>query len=254
MRILSVEWGRGVARIHQNLIGSVTHFLLPDLPGVNLASDQYFDLPQESCKRMRTIAVGKHDTVSFERALQDLEKDNNLESILLVGGNEKGPESLSTYEAIARTKSTCSTKRVWCVADPNDPESVSKVERKVSAGANGIISQPLLTSHALAVLESYPLSSCKVVAGVAMPKNLRQLEFWYQLIEPSSVNRKKDELVLASLDHFSSNQSPMDWIKSTQLNTLPSSVIGLHMMPLTNTAMLLDLLQDPMVVDKYETL
>jgi 5,10-methylenetetrahydrofolate reductase len=189
---------------------------------------------------------------SFDRALRK-HQQYGVDKFLIVGGNIK-EGGLSTLDAISRAKSllasssevttsASSTTDVWCVANPNNKNSIFGVKDKLLAGADGVVAQPLLTSYAAEVLDSYPTTSSSLsttLAGVALPKTERGLLFWLQLLDhPNDI--ETDELFQASLQHFQSNKSPLDWAQS-QIAMYPPELDGLHYMPMSNTDLLLDLL------------
>jgi hypothetical protein len=253
MKFQTVEWSRNVARIHAQLTPSVTHWILPDLPGADLNEEAFFDDETSNSNNLRknrivTIAAGSHHTFeSFDQALRQHQHHTN--KFLIVGGNTKGA-ALSVLDGISRAKSILlasdagTATDVWCVANPNNKGSIDGVKDKILAGADGVVTQPLLTSYAAEVLDSYPSTSSgtptTTIAGVALPKTERGLLFWLQLLgEPNEI--EADELFQASLKHFQSRKSPLDWAQS-QIAMYPPKLDGLHFMPMSNTDLLLDLL------------
>lgn len=244
MKFHTVEWGRNVARIHSQL-KTATHFILPDLPEADIKEKAFFEASNN--RKIVTVAAGRHTAATFDERLRQLlvaqNDTSDLEKLLIVGGNQK--DGISTLDAISRAKSWCSSQQlkikpdIWCVANPNDINSVSYLKDKLLAGADGVVTQPLMTSHALDVLDSYPTMTTTVV-GVALPKTSKGLLFWLKLLEQPEVEH--DEAFQASLIHFESNKSPLEWATS-QIESIPQELVdGLHYMPMSNTDLLVDLI------------
>ena len=180
-----------------------------------------------------------------------------MDTLLLVGGNEKTPESLSvvTAASILQEQQQCG-QQLWGVTNPNDPNSIQSVERKIAAGITGFMTQPLLSSHAIDIFEAYPRqqqhgtsttgTGITYIAGLAMPKTARSLQFWCDLLEQPEL--RQDPLFKAHLAFFSAqpHYSSYQWI-GKELVTLATSTTmdGIHFMPLTNTEDLVALFQLP---------
>jgi len=235
MRVQSVEWSRSVARIHSQLKGT-NHYVLPDLPDVDLDRSSFFDQQQHS-KKVLTLAAGLYTPESFDQIL--LDHHSKVDTFLIVGGNHKS-HVLSSIDAISRAKSLLPDTPVWCVANPNDPATIRNVRHKKSAGADGVVTQPLLGSRALETVQSYALP---VVCGVALPRTAQGLLFWLNLLHQPELQH--DSGFQSSLKHFESGASPLEWAQSqiTCIQEL-TDVDGIHYMPMKNTDLLLELLAD----------
>lgn len=248
MRFQSVEWSRGVARVHSQLKG-VSHYVLPDLPDLpSVERDSFFDSntssPKNNQKKIVTIAAGNHHSVeSFDRTLRKNLRNEDIDAFLIVGGNDKNKE-FSATDAISRAKliilNEHSDTTVFCVANPNEPPSWNNLNAKMSAGADGVITQPIMSPGALDALADYPLP---VIAGVSLPKTRRSLFFWLELLKQPEL--QENELFQRGLDFLEDSENgPLQWAQS-QLDLIEEvggPIEGLHFMPMQNTKTLLDLL------------
>ena len=178
--------------------------------------------------------------------------------LLIVGGNDKGNHQhtlMTTEQAVTILRSeldddlllpTTPPIELWAVADPNDPDSPRRVETKVQAGIQGIITQPLLTSTAWETLDSYKTrtttTTTKLVVGMACPRTVHHLHFWRTLLNrPEWV--ADDPLFQSHLDYFSqqlegksTSSLSLTWMEHElqQLSRMKAKVDGLHFMPLRN--------------------
>jgi 5,10-methylenetetrahydrofolate reductase len=226
-------------------------------------------------QRFHTIATCRHNTFNslLDRASSIAESGSNHGTILLVGGNDKtSTTTISTIQAAKFLKNELDVT-LFGVTNPNDPESVMDVEKKLDAGIEGIITQPLLSSCAFETLHMYReiRSSSKnnhkdftIVAGLAFPKTAKGLQFWAKLLQQedelcrdplfrshlaffsqpyytplSWIGRELHEL-LQLMSSSSSSSSPKDHTSPKNgdvvaSSSLSSSVIdGIHFMPLKN--------------------
>lgn len=242
--------------------------------------------------RFVTIAASHHH--SQESLLHHIYShiSHRTNNILIVGGNEKHKQStstptvnefqfLSSSEAISVIQEhfykqpSCSSQsqnnplsptpppKIWCVWNPNKEEqddneqfweSVS-LSSKISAGASGVITQPILTQRGWENLEyvsSTLPQEIDLIVGVAFPPSIKSLLFWAQLIDIDiNANAKKDHLKneytttmdplwMDHLEYFS--QSDFDacmrrkWIVQHQRDPILSCgrVNGVHLMPFGN--------------------
>lgn len=242
----TVEWGRKTSSVH-SFIPHATHFVLPDLPNIltpDIRNDFYKAIDKPA-NRIVTIAASQHTPASLEEWLQ--EHSHESDTLLIVGGNAKNSTSLSSAQAIRAARSAKLYSRVWAVANPNDKTSIKNVCDKLEADATGFITQPLLCSHAMHVLQDYPQDETTItyIAGLALPKTEKGLYFWLNLLnQPELVD---DVLFRDHVNYFSSphGADSLTWIQD-QLSTLATDafVHGIHYMPVNNTADLLSLLGD----------
>jgi hypothetical protein len=186
--LTSVEWSPHVARVQSQLSRSATHFILPDRPdvfGPEQRKQFYANVPLK--QRIQTIAASSHTTDTLTELL--VQSRDTVDKILIVGGNSKQQQGLSTLQTLHVVKDVDISNDVdlWGVANPNDENSKVGVHAKLEAGMNGIITQPLLTSHATETLASYPRSDTIVyMAGLALPKTAKGLLFWLDLFYHSN--------------------------------------------------------------------
>ena len=238
----TVEWSPKVAEIQSQL--NATHFVLPDLPNVYTPQDRsdYFSQVPPS-QRILTVATSRYTSKTL------IDSTFQADTLLLVGGNEKTSSTLSTVEAaeILSNDQHSSNTILWATTNPNDPHSIERVQQKIDAGITGFLTQPLLSSHALEVLEAYPRrrpseeedSRISYVAGLAMPQTAKSLQFWCKLLEQPQL--EKDPLFQAHLAFFSQPYfTSMAWI-GRELEHLKThaTIDGIHFMPLGNTQDLL---------------
>ena len=226
----TVEWSPKVAAIEPKI--NCSHFILPDLPSVYSPDDRAKYLSDTAPKqRILTVSTCQHTPETLKKISADFKADR----ILLVGGNNKTRDTLSTVEA-AKLLKDISDIEIWGVANPNNPTSLATVEEKLRAGITGIVTQPLLASHSLDVFESYPRddSSTTYIAGLAMPTTAKNLQFWCRLLEQPEL--EKDPLFQAHLAFFSQPYyTSIAWIgrELENLSTM-ATIDGVHFMPLGN--------------------
>jgi hypothetical protein len=243
--LTSVEWSPHVARIQSQISRGVTHFILPDRPDVFDDDQQkqfYANVP--SRQRIQTIAACLHTHTSLTDCL--VQSRDTVDKFLIVGGNSKQHQGLSTLQAlqVAKDADMSSDVEFWGVANPNDENSKDGVHAKLEAGMNGIITQPLLTSHALETLASYPRGDTIVyMAGLALPKTAKGLLFWLDLLGQSDL--ADDALFRDHYEYFCSGKDSLTWAQD-QFDILngTTNVDGVHYMPLRNTRDLVSLLSD----------
>jgi hypothetical protein len=254
----TVEWNARVATIQSQLLvvesssSRATHFILPDLKeSVLLPQDKVeFLSSTRPGSRIQTIATCRHTEQTLLETASRMMDNKEDKIILLVGGNDKGPNTLSTVKAATLLKASASTKDVdlWGVANPNDKDSLRRVEEKIDAGVSGFVTQPLLSSHALEVLESYPrccndndtssLSSSSLIvylAGLAMPQTKHGLLFWLQLLGQPEL--AEDPLFQSHMAFFSQPyyNTSITWSRRERQNlALRATIDGIHYMPLRN--------------------
>jgi 5,10-methylenetetrahydrofolate reductase len=229
---------------------------MPDLPNVYTPEDRddyLFQVPPS--QRFLTVATCRYTPKTLAGS-----HFPKAEKILLVGGNEKTSDSLSTIEAAKILKDAYSGDNIkvelWGVTNPNDPNSIDLVEQKIEAGITGFLTQPLLSSQALDNLESYrrrrdddESSSISFVAGMSMPRTAKGLQFWCKrLLKQPELLLESDPLFQAHLAFFSQPHSTsMAWIEQELENLSTRATIdGIHFMPLGNTEDLVTLFQRPL--------
>lgn len=238
----TVEWSPTLSKILQAQKLNATHFVLPDLPGVYSAEDreEYFStIPRN--QRIQTLAASRYTDESSICA------DIRANKVLIVGGNGKSAGKFSTIE-VAKILRNEMDVEVWGVTNPNSKESIRTVEQKIDSGITGFLTQPLLSSHAIDVLESYPKSmhggfDITYIAGLAMPQTNRDLYFWLKLLEQPELER--DALFKSHMTFFQSPyNTPLAWAKREILDIqLRTNVDGIHFMPLKNTNGLIEMLR-----------
>ena len=247
-RYQTVEWSAKVASIHSQLLPRSTHFLLPNLPDIISPEQEqlYYDMNQPKT-RIQTIAACLHNHDSLLKCVAASSANNakNVDKFLIVGGNNKGSGTMSTVEA-ARIIQDVTDTELWSVANPNDKMSPDRVLEKLEAGIRGIITQPLLGSHALEVLESYPRYQGTVyIAGVALPRSTKGLLLWLELLgQPDLI---EDPLFRHHLEHFSSSsqKSSLSWAEDEVGDLARAATIdGFHYMPMNNIDDLLSLFRN----------
>jgi hypothetical protein len=239
--LTSVEWNPNVARIQSQLLSRATHFVLPDLPDVfDLDQQKEFYAAVPPSQRIQTIAAGLHTAGTLAEFL--VQSRDTVDKLLIVGGNSKQHQGLSTLQAIQVAKDVSNNVDLWGVANPNDKNSKDGVHAKLEAGMSGIITQPLLTSHATETLASYPRGDSIVyMAGLALPKTSKGLLFWLNLLGQSDL--ADDALFRDHYEYFGAGKDSLAWAHD-QLAALnnTTNVDGVHYMPLRNTGDLISLL------------
>jgi hypothetical protein len=245
--LTSVEWSPHVARIQSNLSRGVTHFVLPNLPGVYDDDQQkqfYANVPPR--QRIQTIAACLHTADTLTDYL--VQSRDTVDKFLIVGGNSKQDEhqGLSTLQAlqVAKDVDISNNVELWGVANPNDKFSKDGVHAKLEAGMSGIITQPLLLSHATETLASYPRDDSTVyMAGLALPNTAKGLLFWLDLLGQSDL--ADDALFRDHYEYFCAGKDSLTWSQD-QLAGLDgaTNVDGIHYMPMRNTKDLVSLLSD----------
>jgi 5,10-methylenetetrahydrofolate reductase len=109
------------------------------------------------------------------------------------------------------------------------------VHQKIEAGATGIITQPFLTASAMDTFEQYPMKGkITYVAGMALPKTVKSIQFWKQLLSPQ-VDVEDDPLFQDHVRYFASGNDPDQWAQDQKkmLQTIPG-LKGFHYMPMKN--------------------
>jgi hypothetical protein len=244
--LTSVEWSPHVARIQSQLSRGVTHFVLPNLPDVyddDLQKQFYVNVP--SRQRIQTIAACLHTPDTLTELL--VQSRDTVDKFLIVGGNSKQEQQgLSTLQAlrVAKDVDIGDEIELWGVANPNDKSSKDEVHAKLEAGMSGIITQPLLLSHATETLASYPRDDTIVyMAGLALPKTAKGLLFWLDLLGQSDL--ADDALFRDHYEYFCAGKDSLTWSQD-QLAGLDgaTNVDGIHYMPMRNTRDLVSLLSD----------
>jgi hypothetical protein len=244
--LTSVEWSPHVARIQSQLNRGVTHFILPNLPDVyddDLQKQFYSNVPSK--QRIQTIAACLHTTDTLTELL--VQSRDTADKFLIVGGNSKQDHpGLTTLQAlqVAKDVDISNDVELWGVANPNDKNSKDEVYAKLEEGMSGIITQPLLLSHATETLASYPRDDTIVyMAGLALPKTSKGLMFWLELLGQSDL--ADDTLFRDHCEYFCAGKDSLTWAQD-QLTGLDgaTNVDGIHYMPLRNTRDLLSLLSD----------
>lgn len=265
-RHVTVEWSPKLSQQIQSqpdLQGAATHWVFPDLPLLYTREHrvtywQSIAPPQ----RIQTVAACHHSdwkslvATAKERwhGMTDQGDSHDIQhggKLLLVGGNDKTAQTMSTVQAATILQSELfgdKPAELWAVADPNDPESVANVQSKVEAGIVGFLTQPPLSSTAWDTIESYRNHNHKnisIVVGMALPKSAASLQFWRQLLNrPELV--EKDPLFQSHLAYFSQPYTTsLAWIgrELQECITSASIIDGVHFMPLHNTKDMMALLQ-----------
>jgi hypothetical protein len=245
--LTSIEWSPHVARVQSQLSRGVNHFILPNLPDVyddDLQKQFYANVPPK--QRIQSIAACLHTADTLTDYL--VRSRDTVDKFLIVGGNSKQEEQqgLSTLQAVqvAKCVDIGNDVELWGVANPNDVNSKDGVHAKLEAGMSGIITQPLLLSHATETLASYPRDDTIVyMAGLALPKTAKGLLFWLDLLGQSDL--ADDALFRDHCEYFCDGKDSLTWLQD-QLATLngATNVDGIHYMPLRNTRDLVSLLSD----------
>ena len=114
----TVEWSPKVAAIEPKI--NCSHFILPDLPSVYSPDDRAKYLSDTAPKqRVLTVSTCQHTPESLKKISADFKADR----ILLVGGNNKTRDTLSTVEA-AKLLKDISDIELWGVAGDAVEESL----------------------------------------------------------------------------------------------------------------------------------
>lgn len=241
-RMFSVEWNQNVAAVQSQLLPATNHFVLPDLPDIVSDQDRTdFLSSTDSFQRIHTVAACHHETAdSLLKSVSYVEPNSKL---LLVGGNKHGPNTMSSMEAAMILRNE-KENTLWGVTNPNDPNSLERLEKKVESGMTGFITQPLLSSRAMKSMEdyrSYTSTDTTILAGLAFPKTVKGLRFWAKLLGQEE-ELEKDPLFLSHLAYFSQPYvTPIAWIGRELQDMLVSTnsdnpaIDGVHFMPLANT-------------------
>jgi hypothetical protein len=256
-KLFSVEWNPSIAAtaVQNHLLPAATHFVFPDLSDVFSDDDrvQFVSTVPDPNQRIHTVATCQHETAeSLLTSLSDVEPGSN---ILLVGGNNRGPNTLSSIDA-ARILANEKENSIWGVANPNDPKSLDALKQKLESGMSGFITQPLLSSCAKDTLQLYrdcatattttTTTDVTILAGLAFPKTIRGLRFWAKLLGQEE-ELETDPLFQSHLAYFSQPYvTPIAWVGrelqdlllvgNNNNNTANNSCIdGIHFMPLKNT-------------------
>eukprot|EP00536_Pseudo-nitzschia_multiseries_P016401 jgi/Psemu1/221196/e_gw1.1102.38.1 len=225
-KIFSVEWNPSVAAVRSELRPVAAHFVLPDLPDIISDRDRAdFSAATDPGHRIHTVA-----------AVEGVDPESKL---LLVGGNRRGPTTMSSLDA-ARILRNEKENVLWGVTNPNDPNSPETLERKVESGMSGFLTQPLLSSGATDTMQSYrectDAGDTTLLAGLAFPRTVRGLRFWAKLLGQEA-ELEKDPLFQSHLAYFSQPYvTPIAWVgRELQDLLVNPSIDGVHFMPLTNT-------------------
>lgn len=254
-RYVTVEWSPKVAKLYETQPSAftiATQWVFPDLPQVYTKEHRlaYWKsiMPDQ---RIQTLAACQHTTWqsllrTAKERLEWTDTEGGKGKLLLVGGNDKTPTSITSVQAAAILRSELGdSAELWAVADPNDPESVHKFQSKVDAGITGFLTQPILTSTAWDTLQSYHSRDVSVVAGMALPRSAKNLQFWRQLLDRPDV-LEQDPLFQSHLAYFSQPYTtPLVWIgrELQQFTNMNMGIDGVHFMPLQNTGDLTTLLR-----------
>ena len=253
----TVEWNSKVAAIQPQLLppnkknynSSVTHFVLPDHPKICTPEDRANFLRQTiPAQRIITLATCRYATP--QELLQSIVDVQEFDKLLLVGGNEKTPASLSVVDAAHIILDKNNDMSIWGVTNPNDPQSLERVQEKIEAGLTGFVTQPLLSSPALDILESYPRwnnnnNTIHYVAGMALPTSAKNLHFWCDLLD-NNEELRQDALFKAHVAFFAAQPHfcSFEWIAREVMNLATrASIHGMHFMPMKNTKDLLTILR-----------
>ena len=257
-RIFSVEWNQNVAAVQNQLLPAASHFVFPDLPDVFSDQDKLeFCSNTDPDQRIHTVAACEHETT--ESLLKSVSNVDPASKILLVSGNNRGPNTLSSIEA-ARILQNEKENVLWGVANPNDLKSIETFEKKLESGMSGFITQPLLSSHATDTMQSYKYScgtkDVTILAGLAFPKTIKGLRFWAKLLDQEE-ELEKDPLFQSHIAYFSQPYvTPIAWIGRELQdllvvnNSSDSFLDGIHFMPLKNTEDLCNIFQSLNRADK----
>ncbi|CAJ1935171.1 unnamed protein product [Cylindrotheca closterium] len=226
----SVEWSPKLTAVQAHLRAN-TRYVLPDLPHVLTSEEREdFMLQVSPPNRVVTIATCHHTPSSLK------EFSLKADTILLVGGNDKSDKTLSTSDAAILLKEQNEDISLWGVTNPNDPYSFESVNKKIDAGMEGFITQPLLSTPALDIFESYPRDAdTRYVAGLAMPRSAKNLQFWLKLLDQPEL--EQDALFKAHLAFFSQPYfTSMAWLGRELENLSTRATLdGVHLMPMGNT-------------------
>ena len=249
-----------------------THYVLPDLPGI-VTNEVRNDFRMRTGtgafagtsvkantmmkpKPIMTIATSQHECwTSIMIAARERLEVYGAEALLIVGGNGMTGSSITTSEAITVLRDTfpVNALKLFCTWDPNYAKDMENLLKKVDAGAAGIITQPALTSVAWDQLNEYSSHSSDggkidLIAGVAMPKSARQLQFWSSLLKDPS-GATADKLFCDTMEYFNDPAFDIDSRQSwameqrDRLLSYGDSLAGLHFMPLGNAVDLIHLLR-----------
>ena len=251
----SVEWGLAVSKIY-NKLPSTTTLVLPDLPTIPPDVQEQYWNNTDAFPKLQTVALNRHTPTSLFHRIEFLlqkQGDTGPTHFLIVGGNDQPSNdySLRTPTAIGIIRDHFENKlELWAVANPNDPSSIETTCAKVEHGASGIVTQPLLASHAVSTLQQYPPNTT-LMAGMAFPKTLKGLNFWASLLNPPSSLLSDDPLFQQHVSHFqqqATSNTSLEWAKSQHELLLglvtDGFIAGIHYMPLHNTKDLLWLLEN----------
>ena len=244
-------------------------FVFPDLPHILTLDDRrrFLDVTHPH-QRIHTIAACYYTSKSslidkiqriqeedFESEETELERRGcwsyssessssvSSSTILLVGGNEKLRQgTLTTVQAadILRTylsgttampsSGTFGVPKIWGVENPNDPTSLRRVEEKIHAGIQGLVTQPLLSTDSMDTFNAYysflsdetattrqdekhmTADSVSLVAGIALPSTAKNLQFWSKLLEQEQ-ELQQDPKFQSHLAYFSQPYyTAMAWV------------------------------------------
>ena len=254
-----------------------THYVLPDLPGI-VTNDVMNDfrlrtvtsfhnnndnicegtltnsVTMQPTKPIMTIAASLHESsTSIINAARERLEVYGADTLLIVGGNTMTDSTITTLQAITILQDAFPDNdlTLFCTWDPNFHKDIEDLVKKIDAGVAGIITQPPLTSVAWHQLTEYCADSSTegidLIAGVALPKSTRQLQFWSSLLkDPDSA--AKDMLFRNTLKYFNDPAFDTDarqtWAMEQRDRLLSyDSLAGVHFMPLGNAADLLHLLR-----------
>ena len=258
-----------------------THYILPHLPSIvtaetkadfqlhtaphvdRCAGDSSALLSQNDGvatnpkpKPIMTMAASLfEDPASLIESARERMEGYGTDTLLIVGGNERTEQSLTSPEAITILSESFPIDKLslFCAWDPNSPRDLDLLTKKIDAGATGVITQPLLTSSAWDQLDMLCQSetlfdeSVKLIPGLALPKSAKSLLFWSSLLKESSPIQKDDGFA-QSLRYFESSDFDetfrLAWSTVQRDRLLSYAIIhGLHFMPLGNKGDLLQLLR-----------
>eukprot|EP00557_Chaetoceros_sp_GSL56_P009400 CAMPEP_0176490216 /NCGR_PEP_ID=MMETSP0200_2-20121128/7746_1 /TAXON_ID=947934 /ORGANISM="Chaetoceros sp., Strain GSL56" /LENGTH=163 /DNA_ID=CAMNT_0017887495 /DNA_START=383 /DNA_END=874 /DNA_ORIENTATION=- len=124
---------------------------------------------------------------------------------------------------------------LWGVINPNDRKSLESLEEKIDSGMTGFITQPFLSAEAFDIFDLYPKGQVTYIAGVAMPKTVKNLHFWLRLLEQQE-ELSSDPLFGSHVNFFERlDCDSLEWIKKELLKLETHTCIdGVHFMPMEN--------------------
>lgn len=228
-----------------------THFVLPDIPKVVTTEIRKDFLSRTNPgSRIISIAASRYEKPAalLDAVRCQMSSTSEPHIFLVVGGDKKTISSITTSEAIDMIRRIFPNVVTWCTWDPNSPMNEAELGRKTAAGATGVITQPILTSRGWQNMDAFDSiwkEGVDLIPGIALPKSIRDLRFWFSLLnDPPS----KDALFLQHLECFDSPDwgvgKRQSWSMEQRDRLLSyDTVSGLHFMPLGNEEDLLSVFQ-----------